>query len=403
MMTDGTLVLRLGLIGLGGAARQMLPSLVASRHVRITAAADTRPEARERFAAEFGGAAYADAAELCRSRDVDAVYVASPHQFHKEHTIAAAASGKHVIVEKPMALTLAECDAMIDAVERAGVCMVVGHTHGFDPPVAKMREIIRSGELGPLAMVNTWSYGDFLYRPRRPEELCTELGGGIIFNQVPHQVEVVRLLGGGMVRSVRSMAWALDPKRPTEGSHLTFLQFVNGAAASMVFSGYDFFDSDEFHFWVGENGVEKAPDRHGQARAALRRLGDRDTEAAVKAAGGYGATADPAPAPRAAARHHHPHCGVTIASCARGDLRASADGVLIYGCDGVREVSVPGGGAFPDKGGVIAELYDCIVKGREPLHNGRWGKATMEVSLAVLASARERREIFLSCQVPVAD
>ena len=81
-----------------------------------------------------------------------------------------------------MALSLADCDAMIEAVDRAGVRMVVGHTHSFDPPVAKMREIIRSGELGRLAMINTFYYSSFLYRPRRPEELRTELGGGIIYN-----------------------------------------------------------------------------------------------------------------------------------------------------------------------------------------------------------------------------
>jgi phthalate 4,5-cis-dihydrodiol dehydrogenase len=292
---------------------------------------------------------------------------------------------------------------MIDAVERAGVRLVVGHTHGFDAPIVKMREIIRSGDLGPLAMVNTWYYGNFLYRPRRPEELRTDLGGGVIFNQVPHQVEIVRLLGGGMVRSVRSMAWALDPERPTEGSHLTFLQFEDGAAASMVFSGYDFFDSDEFHFWVGENGEEKAPNRHGQARTALRRLADPTAEAQLKATGGYGAAAQPPAMATAAARHHHPHSGVIVASCAGGDLRPSADGVLVYGRDGLREIPVPVAAAYPDKIGVIAELYDSIVNDREPVHDGRWAKATMEVSLAVLTSARERREILLSHQVPVRD
>ena len=108
--------------------------------------------------------------------------------------------------------------------------------------------------------------------------------------------------------------------------------------------------------------------------------------------------AAPAPQPE---RWHHPHSGVILVSCERGDMRPSADGLLVYGRDGCVEIPVPRGRAFPDKGGVIDELYDSVVRQREPVHNGRWGKATMEVSEAVLTSARERREIFLQHQIAV--
>lgn len=393
---------RIGVIGLGGATRQMLPSLAAHPSMKIVAGADPRAEARERFAADFGAATFESAEALCESSTADAVYIATPHQFHRDNVLAAAAAGRHIVVEKPMALTLEDCDAMIAATERAGVHLLVGHTHSFDPPVLKMRELIRSGEFGPLAMVNTWSYSNFLYRPRRPEELDTALGGGIIYNQVPHQMDVVRLLGGGLVRSVRSMAWVLDPDRPTEGSHASFVQFESGAAATLVFSGYDYFDSDEFHAWVGESGEEKSPDGHGRARAALAAVGGRDAEAALKTAGAYGR--GPAGSATGSARPwHHLHCGVVIASCAGGDLRASPDGVLVYDRTGRREIAVPRGPAFPDKGPVWDELAHAIATGREPLHNGRWGKATMEASLAVLTSARERREVLLQHQVAAND
>ena len=386
-------VLRIGVIGLGGAARQMLPSLQNHPKVRIAAGADPGREARERFAADLGVPVFESAEALCAKSGVDAVYIASPHQFHRENAVAAASMGKHLVVEKPMALSLEECDAMIQAAQHAGVHLMVGHTHSFDRPILKMREIIRAGELGPLAMVNSWSYSNFLYRPRRPEELDTKKGGGIIYNQVPHQIDVVRLLGGGRVRSVRSMAWALDPQRATEGAHVTFLQFEDGAAASLVFSGYDYFDSDEFHFWVGESGEEKRPDGHGRARAALAKLSTPDAEAALKA------VRTPAPA----GAWHHQHCGVTIATCAFGDLRPSADGVLVYDRNGRREIEVPRGPAFPDKAAVFDELCRAIETGTPPPHDGAWGKATMEASIAVLTSARERREIVLQHQVPLRD
>jgi phthalate 4,5-cis-dihydrodiol dehydrogenase len=392
--------LRLGLVGLGGATTLMLPTLTRHPGIRIVAGTDSRPDARERFMRDFGAPAYETADQLCAANEVEAVYIATPHRFHAQHAIAAAEHRKHIIVEKPMALTLAECDAMITACEHNGVHLIVGHTHGFDAPILKIREIVRTGELGPLAMINTWAYNDYLYRPRWPEELKTELGGGIIFNQVPHQVEIVRLIGGGLARSVRSMAWVLDPARATEGSHVTFLQFADGSAASMVFSGYDQFDSDEFHFWIDESGREKRPGAHGRTREAYLATGGSEAEHALKRSRAYGLDrgidtlrgSD-------AAQVHHGHFGVTIVTCAKGDLRPSADGVLIYGDNGLVEIRVDPAKAFPDRSGVVDELIESIARDQPPLHNGRWGKATLEVCLAMLVSARERREVTLSFQV----
>ena len=87
---------------------------------------------------------------LVRDPAVEVVYIATPHQFHAPHAVLAAEHGKHIILEKPMALTLAECDTIIAAVERHKVHLIVGHTHAFDPAVRLMREIIARGELGRL-------------------------------------------------------------------------------------------------------------------------------------------------------------------------------------------------------------------------------------------------------------
>lgn len=390
-------ILRIGLIGLGGAALQMLPSLMTHPRIRIAACADLNVSARERFAVDFDAKAYGHVEALCADSSIDAVYIATPHQFHRDHSVMAAEAGKHIIIEKPMALNLDDCDVMIEAAERNGVRMVVGHTHSFDAPIMKMREIIRSGALGPVAMINTFSYGNFLYRPRHPDELQTDLGGGIIYNQVPHQMDIVRLLGGGMVRSIRSMAWQLDPARPTEGSHITFLQFEDDSAATLVFSSYDYFDSDEFNDWVGELGEKRKPGGNGTARAILREVKSQEAEAALKIFRAY------AGKPQIAAPAHQPHCGVTIVSCSGGDMRASTNGVVIYGRDGLVNVPVMPGRAFPDKSAVIDELYEAIINDREPIRNGRWGKATMETSVAVLNSAKTRQEIILRHQVPVLD
>jgi phthalate 4,5-cis-dihydrodiol dehydrogenase len=167
------------------------------------------------------------------------------------------------------------------------------------------------------------------------------------------------------------------------------LEFASGAAASLTYSGYDRFDSDELTFGIAESGAEKTP-AHGSARRAL--VGrTSDDEARLKAASGFAGRG----VRLSATPVHQPHFGFLLASCERGDLRPSADGVRVYDAGGVREIAVPRGRAFPDKDGAIDELYDAAVHGVEPLHDGRWGTATVEAALALVASARERREIVL--------
>src|SRR5580692_4254154 len=252
----------LGIAGLGMAGAVMVQAAAAHPGYVLRAAADPHPAPRAAFARDFQAKVYDDIGGLCDDPDVEVIYVATPHQFHRPHAILAAEHGKHIILEKPMALTLADCDAIIAAVERANVKLIVGHTHSFDPQIHVMRLMIASGALGRLGMIHTFNYTNFLYRPRRPEELDTAQGGGILFNQVPHQIDVVRLLGGGLVKSVRAAAGALDPARPTDGHAIAFLALADGVAASLVYGGYDFFDSDEWHDWISERGTRKQP-AHG--------------------------------------------------------------------------------------------------------------------------------------------
>jgi phthalate 4,5-cis-dihydrodiol dehydrogenase len=383
--------LRLGAIGLGRAAAVMLPSLLAHPHVRLTAAADPNPDARARFEADFGAPAYASADELCASPDVDAVYIATPHQYHAADVLSAAGRGKHAIVEKPMALTLEECRAMTDAAERNGTVLVVGHSHGFDPSIMMIRDIVRRGDAGPLRMIANLVYTDFLYRPRRPEELDTARGGGIMFNQVPHQLDIIRTIDGGPLRSAYAHAGVWDRARPTEGAMTALLEFADGVAASLTYSGYDHFDTDEFHAWIDEGGAPASP-AHGRQRRANRAYASPADEARGRTARGFVGQG----IARSSGPMHHPHFGLLIVSCEGADLRPSPDGVLVYDDDGVHELTAPPARAYPNKDGVIDEFYDAIVSGEPPLHDGRWGTDTMAAAIALLQSARERRIIALT-------
>ncbi len=388
--------LRLGIAGLGRAFMLMLPTLKAHPLIELVAAADPRPEARDRFVADFGGRAHETVEALCADPAVEAVYVASPHQFHVRHVGLAAAAGRHVLVEKPMALTLGHAQAMIAAAEAGGIQLVVGHSHGFDAPYLRTRALVDSGAYGQVRMINALNFTDFLYRPRRPEELVTAEGGGVVFSQAPHQIEIVRLLGGGRVRSVRAATGMWDAARPTEGAYSAFLTFEDGAFASLTYSGYGHFDTDEFCGWTGELGQRRDPAAYGTARATLAKLGSPEEEAAAKNRRAYGLDLA-ASATAGAAPPLHNHFGLVVVSCDGGDLRPQPDGVMIYGhaerrLDPLPPPPVP-------RAEVIDELYDAVVNGRPPLHSGAWSLATLEVCLAILQSAAEGREVTLEHQI----
>jgi phthalate 4,5-cis-dihydrodiol dehydrogenase len=388
--------LRLGVIGLGRAFTLMLPTFAAHPRIKMVAASDPRPDARERFAAEFGAKVYADAEALCADPAVQAVYVASPHQFHVEHVKLAAAHGKHVLVEKPMALTSDDCLEMIAAAKAAGIKLLVGHSHSFDLPYLRASEMIRSGDYGRVCMINALNFTDFMYRPRRPEELDTKAGGGVVFSQAAHQVDIVRLLAGAKATSVRAFTGRWDPKRPSEGAYNAQINFDNGCFASLTYSGYAHFDTDEFNGWSGELGQRRDADAsYGRARQALRQATTVAEEIEMKNRRAYGLTG--ADAFRLSGDISHNHFGLVVVSCERADLRPMPRAVMVYGDDArhVEELAAP---KIP-RAEVVDELYDAAILNKPPLHSGEWGLATLEICLAILASAEGRREVELKHQV----
>lgn len=365
----------------------MRAALAAREDFAVVAGADPRPEARGRLAEEFGAAGYDNAAQLCADPRVEAVYVATPHEDHAAGALLALGAGKPVLVEKPMAVSLGDAAAMVDAARRAGQPLIVGHSHSWDAPAAAARRMIAAGEIGAVRAIHALNCTDFLYRPRRPEELDTARGGGVLFNQAPHQVDIVRLLAGGLARSVRAFAGVWDQARPTEGAYSALIDFGE-CHASLGYSGYAHFDSDSLMDWVGESGRRRDPAGYGTARRALA-AGDETT---ARRARGYGNAAE-APAPPAA----HEHFGFVLVCCERADMRLFADRIEVFG-DTARRTA-----ALPPPAPPRREVWDgfaAAIQGRAmPVQTGAWGMATLETCLAMLQSAREGREVALHHQV----
>ncbi len=381
---------RLGVAGLGRGFMLTLPSLRSDPHAALVACAAPREESRTAFVAEFGGKAYATVNELAQDPNVEAVYIATPHQMHREHADAVASGGKHLLVEKPLAISMDDADAIVESAARAGLHLITGPSHSFDQPVLLAREMVASGEFGAVRMIHAFNYTDFLYRPRRPEELDTAQGGGVVFSQAVHQIDIVRLLMGVRATRVVAMTGAWDAARQTEGAYSAVIEFEGGRFASLTYSGYAHYDSDVLQDGISELGLEKVPATYGRSRKALSRLTSPADEPKLKSGRTYGATDAPSPAP------HAEHFGPMIVSCDRADLRLTPKGVEIWGDFEKKFVAAP-----PDpapRSPVLRALYEAVRNGRPPTQSAGWGRASLEVCHAILEAARAGRFVDLKKQ-----
>lgn len=394
--------LRFGIAGVAAASGEAR-AIAAHPHCTIVAVGDRSQPNLEKFTSQYPCQTYGGVEGLFSDPNVEAVFIGTPTQFHYEHTMSAIEHGKHVICAKPMATNLADATRLVEAAEKRGVWLTTGHTQGFEPAIFAMRDAVERGEIGRLWLINTWNYTDWIYRGRVPEELDTNQGGGVVYRQGGHQIDIVRWIGGGLLRSVRAMTGVWDPDRPTEGIYSAFLEFQDGAVASCTFNGYDHFHSAELGFGIAEGGQRARAVEPGSARKALRRAQSSEAgEAAYKATRRAGAdggreTGTPVVRGEQGSERFHSFYGLTVVSGERGDIRQSPTGLLVYDAEGRREIEIPR--KMDGRDVMIHHFYDAIVKDQRPPHDGRWGLASLEVQLAILESGRSRQEVQLLHQV----
>jgi phthalate 4,5-cis-dihydrodiol dehydrogenase len=397
-------LLRVAIAGLGQLGGDIAKSVVNFPALKLVAAADPRDGARTAFEATYGGRAYPTVKGLCTDPDVDAVFIATPSALHCEHVVMLAEHGKHVVLTKPMALTLEECDQMIEAVERKGVVLVYG-TGGmpFRPSYLAMRRIIESGRLGRLRAITHFAFSDWMLRPREPHEV--QVDGGLLLNQGPHAVDAIRLLGGGMVRSLRGATVDMDLQgRPCAGFLSAFLEFQDGTPATLLYNGYGYLFGWEFTPWADESSRLAALANSYKFRRQLR--GGKTNDSQIKEQSRFGASeAADFRIQRgqgiAQAEGWLPSDdGTIIVHCERGAIRQSATGLWVYDDEGRHDEPLPPEAGASPEANEIQELLRGIAGG-PVFRNGRWGKATLEVVLALAQSSDTRQEVLMKHQVPV--
>ena len=230
--------LRWGLIGAGDIARKRIaPALRDLPNCDLVAVCRARSELAEDFAKEFGARKwYADWREMIADPEIDAVYIATPVNLHCEQTIAAAKAGKHVLCEKPMAMTVPECDEMIEACRDGGVRLGVAYYRRFYPVVERAKQIVDSGEIGNVAIAQINAFEFFAPDGNDPRSWLLNpktSGGGPMMDFGCHRIEVMTNLFGP-VEQVAGVISNTVFNRQVEDTAVASFRFELGTIGSVT-------------------------------------------------------------------------------------------------------------------------------------------------------------------------
>ncbi|MBY0455722.1 MAG: Gfo/Idh/MocA family oxidoreductase, partial [Gemmataceae bacterium] len=232
-------LLRVALVGCGKVAHLHAAALATLPEAAFVAACDVSAERAGAFAAKYHLTPFTDLAALLRDARPDVLLVCTPHPLHAESATRAAEAGVHVLVEKPLAATLADCDLMLAAARKAGTLLGVVSQRRFYPPVQRMKRAIDAGKLGPpaLGVFIQYSWRDAAYYQSDPwrGRWDTE-GGGVLVNQSPHQLDILLWLMGPVAEASGYWANLNHPSVEVDDTAVASLRFRNGGLGSVVTS-----------------------------------------------------------------------------------------------------------------------------------------------------------------------
>jgi phthalate 4,5-cis-dihydrodiol dehydrogenase len=376
----------MGILGLGVAGRDAAAAAgKLGPRVTVTRASDPDLDGLRDWSRPDGLQIGADPEFVCTAEDVDVVYVASPTSMHCEQAILAARHGKHLMIEKPLAVTVAECNRIVEAASEHGVQAMAVHTPSFSAPLRTARALIQSGDVGRPLHLTQLKYVPWLERPRLAHEYDNDKGGGVINRQAPHQVDVAMYLMGGVPKTVHATS-GHHPRWPqTDGHYTAMITFDNGAVATLIFNGYGYFGSSELNNGVGEDGHYEFPGA-GQRLRQLRDAdkGDMRSGRIHTVEHGYDG----------AGMSFAPMSGWTLASCEGADLVQSPTSLIVHRPESTAELP------FLTSGGHLADAFDELdharLTGIPPLHDGAWGRRIVEVVTAIRESAATGRIVGIS-------
>lgn len=344
-----------GIIGCGVIAPFHARAIGELPNARLVAVADVVAEQASLRGAEFGVDHTADIDALLARPDVDAVSVCVPSGLHAEVGVRAAAAGKHVVVEKPIDVTLEAADRLIAACREHGVGLTVISQHRFGPAVQRLRGLIDGGRLGRLVL------GDAIIKWYRSQEYYDSGdwrgtwsldGGGSLMNQGVHYTDLLQWMMGPVERVFARTATAVHERIEVEDIAIAVLQFAGGAVGVLQATTAAYPGLPERLEVTGTGGTVVV--EAGQMRAC--ELKDEKGETSA-----YGAKLRTDQAP------------------AEGNGGANDPAAISHAGHRIQ----------------IADFLESIETGREPAITGEEARKPLEVILAVYRSAKEGREVSL--------
>jgi predicted dehydrogenase len=242
------------LVGLGKlAGGQLAPALQTTQHCRLTGLVSGSPDKAHQWARQYGVPEkniynYENFDRIRDNPDIDVIYVVLPNSMHAEYTIRAARAGKHVLCEKPMAVSVSECDQMIDACREAGRMLAIGYRLHFEPYNLEMRRLVRENNFGDLKIVEA-SVGFLVGDPNQWRLKKALSGGGSLVDLGVYALQAARYISGEEPISVAAQAGLTDPVkfREVEESIVFNLKFPSGVVASCSSS----YATTVNRFWAG--------------------------------------------------------------------------------------------------------------------------------------------------------
>jgi len=231
------------LLGAGGIGETHLKALSRTAGLRAAAVADIQFERAARLAETYGLKPYADYGEMLAEQKPDIAIVALPHFLHREAAVRCLEAGCHLLLEKPMAMTAAECDEIVEHAERRGLIVLVGHTQQYLPHnrAAKALMLAERASLGKLVQINDVRYGPY-FTPNRPRWFLdrAKSGGGIVANLGAHAIDKIQWLTDSRIRRVRARLSFEAPDYPDiEGSAAMLFETDSGVACTVSLGGYE--------------------------------------------------------------------------------------------------------------------------------------------------------------------
>jgi predicted dehydrogenase len=231
--------MRVGLIGCGKVGQIHAAALRGIAEAELTAVCDVSAQRARAFADRLGVRGYTDVDAMLRESNVEAVIIGTPHPLHAAPAVRAAEAGVHVLVEKPLAATLADCDAMLAAANRAGIVLGSISQRRFYEPVRRMKEAIDTGKIGrpALGVFAMYSWREPAYYLSDPwrGKWDTE-GGGVLVNQSPHQLDLLRWFLGPIAEVSGYWTNVNHPTVEVDDTAVAILRFRNGGLGAIVTS-----------------------------------------------------------------------------------------------------------------------------------------------------------------------